>query len=80
MGARARGRHRLPDHAHPAPGRPRAQRRVRALGEFGSRQAIGPAKAELVQALPEAADGGIAILNANDDIVAGIAAATPPRP
>jgi UDP-N-acetylmuramoyl-tripeptide--D-alanyl-D-alanine ligase len=42
------------------------------LGEFGSRQAIGQAKAELVQALPDAADGGIAILNADDDIVAGM--------
>ncbi len=43
------------------------------LGEFGTRQAIGRAKAELVQALPEAADGGIAVLNADDDIVAGMA-------
>jgi UDP-N-acetylmuramoyl-tripeptide--D-alanyl-D-alanine ligase len=43
------------------------------LGEFGSRQAIGQAKAELVQALPGAADGGIAILNADDDIVAAMA-------
>jgi UDP-N-acetylmuramoyl-tripeptide--D-alanyl-D-alanine ligase len=43
------------------------------LGEFGSRQAIGQAKAELVQALPDAADGGIAILNADDDIVAAMA-------
>lgn len=43
------------------------------LGEFGTREAIGQAKAELVQALPGAADGGIAILNADDDIVAGMA-------
>ncbi|MGH3189164.1 MAG: UDP-N-acetylmuramoyl-tripeptide--D-alanyl-D-alanine ligase [Streptosporangiaceae bacterium] len=43
------------------------------LGEFGTREAIGRAKAELVQALPGAADGGIAILNADDDIVAGMA-------
>jgi UDP-N-acetylmuramoyl-tripeptide--D-alanyl-D-alanine ligase len=43
------------------------------LGEFGSRQAISRAKAELVQALPDAADGGIAILNADDDIVAAMA-------
>jgi UDP-N-acetylmuramoyl-tripeptide--D-alanyl-D-alanine ligase len=43
------------------------------LGEFGTLQAIGRAKAELVQALPEAGDGGIAILNADDDIVAGMA-------
>ncbi len=46
------------------------------LGEFGTRQAIGQAKAELVQALPEAADGGIAVLNADDDIVAGMANCT----
>jgi UDP-N-acetylmuramoyl-tripeptide--D-alanyl-D-alanine ligase len=46
------------------------------LGEFGTRQAIGQAKAELVQALPEAADGGIAILNADDDIVAAMARCT----
>jgi UDP-N-acetylmuramoyl-tripeptide--D-alanyl-D-alanine ligase len=43
------------------------------LGEFGSREAIGQAKAELVQALPDAARGGIAVLNADDDIVAGMA-------
>jgi UDP-N-acetylmuramoyl-tripeptide--D-alanyl-D-alanine ligase len=43
------------------------------LGEFGTREAIGRAKAELVQALPEAADGGIAILNADDDIVSAMA-------
>jgi UDP-N-acetylmuramoyl-tripeptide--D-alanyl-D-alanine ligase len=43
------------------------------LGEFGTRQAIGRAKAELVQALPQAANGGIAVLNADDDIVAGMA-------
>ena len=43
------------------------------LGEFGSREAIGQAKAELVQALPDADCGGIAVLNADDDIVAGMA-------
>jgi UDP-N-acetylmuramoyl-tripeptide--D-alanyl-D-alanine ligase len=36
------------------------------VGEFGSRQAIGRAKAELVQALPAT---GFAILNADDPIV-----------
>ena len=46
------------------------------LGEFGTRQAIGRAKAELVQALPQAADGGIAVLNADDDIVADMAGDT----
>jgi UDP-N-acetylmuramoyl-tripeptide--D-alanyl-D-alanine ligase len=43
------------------------------LGQFGSREATGQAKAELVQALPDAAHGGIAVLNADDDIVAGMA-------
>jgi UDP-N-acetylmuramoyl-tripeptide--D-alanyl-D-alanine ligase len=43
------------------------------LGQFGSREAIGQAKAELVQALPDAAHGGIAVLNADDDIVADMA-------
>jgi UDP-N-acetylmuramoyl-tripeptide--D-alanyl-D-alanine ligase len=36
------------------------------IGEFGSREAIGRAKAELVQALPET---GLAVLNADDPIV-----------
>ncbi|WP_131104168.1 UDP-N-acetylmuramoyl-tripeptide--D-alanyl-D-alanine ligase [Ornithinimicrobium sufpigmenti] len=40
------------------------------LGEFGSREAIGRAKAELVQALPE---GGLAVLNADDPVVARMA-------
>ena len=40
------------------------------LGEFGSREAIGRAKSELVQALP--ADG-VAVLNADDDIVRAMA-------
>ncbi len=40
------------------------------LGEFGSREAIGLAKSELVQAVP--ADG-LAVLNADDDIVAAMA-------
>ncbi len=36
------------------------------LGEFGSREAIGRAKAELAEALPA---GGLAVLNADDDLV-----------
>jgi UDP-N-acetylmuramoyl-tripeptide--D-alanyl-D-alanine ligase len=43
------------------------------VGEFGSREAIGRAKAELVQALP---DTGFAVLNADDPIVWGMAAQT----
>ena len=40
------------------------------LGEFGSREAIGRAKAELVQALPE---DGLAVLNADDAVVSAMA-------
>ncbi|MGL5850039.1 MAG: UDP-N-acetylmuramoyl-tripeptide--D-alanyl-D-alanine ligase, partial [Phycicoccus sp.] len=46
------------------------------LGEFGSREAIGRAKSELVAALP--ADG-LAVLNADDDIVRHMAAVTSAR-
>ena len=46
------------------------------VGEFGSREAIGRAKAELVAALP--ADG-LAILNADDPVVRAMASATSAR-
>ena len=46
------------------------------LGEFGSVDAIAVAKSELPQALPAAAAGGVAILNADDHRVAAMAAVT----
>jgi UDP-N-acetylmuramoyl-tripeptide--D-alanyl-D-alanine ligase len=46
------------------------------VGEFGSREAIGVAKAELVAALPP---GGLAILNADDPVVRAMAARTVAR-
>lgn len=46
------------------------------LGEFGSRENIAKAKGELVEALPSAADGGVAILNGDDPLVAGMAERT----
>ncbi len=46
------------------------------LGEFGTREAIGVAKAELVQALPAT---GLAVLNADDPIVSGMASQTQAR-
>ncbi|MFV0463189.1 MAG: UDP-N-acetylmuramoyl-tripeptide--D-alanyl-D-alanine ligase [Nostocoides sp.] len=49
------------------------------LGEFGSQEAIARAKGELVEALPPAADGGIAVLNADDPLVAAMAARTSAR-
>ncbi|HEY2272945.1 MAG TPA: UDP-N-acetylmuramoyl-tripeptide--D-alanyl-D-alanine ligase [Jatrophihabitantaceae bacterium] len=46
------------------------------IGEFGSRAAIAQAKGELVEALP--ADG-LAVLNADDDLVMGMASRTAAR-
>ncbi|TDC74212.1 UDP-N-acetylmuramoyl-tripeptide--D-alanyl-D-alanine ligase [Streptomyces hainanensis] len=49
------------------------------IGEFGGREAIAQAKGELVEALPPAAEGGVAILNADDPLVRAMAARTNAR-
>ncbi|QBI53888.1 UDP-N-acetylmuramoyl-tripeptide--D-alanyl-D-alanine ligase [Streptomonospora litoralis] len=49
------------------------------VGEFGSREAIARAKGELVESLPSAAEGGIAVLNADDDAVIAMAGRTAAR-
>ncbi|MEO6821705.1 MAG: UDP-N-acetylmuramoyl-tripeptide--D-alanyl-D-alanine ligase [Candidatus Nanopelagicales bacterium] len=49
------------------------------IGEFGSREAIAQAKGELVEALPGAESGGVAVLNADDQLVSAMAARTPAR-
>jgi len=49
------------------------------LGEFGSREAIAAAKGELVEALPAAAVGGVAVLGADDPVVAAMADRTKAR-
>nr|WP_240615860.1 UDP-N-acetylmuramoyl-tripeptide--D-alanyl-D-alanine ligase [Nakamurella deserti] len=46
------------------------------LGEFGSVDAIATAKGELVEALPDGADGGVAVLNADDGRVAAMSGRT----
>jgi UDP-N-acetylmuramoyl-tripeptide--D-alanyl-D-alanine ligase len=49
------------------------------VGEFGSRAAIAEAKGELVEALPDAAGGGLAVLNADDELVTAMAGRTAAR-
>ncbi|NMO93318.1 UDP-N-acetylmuramoyl-tripeptide--D-alanyl-D-alanine ligase [Actinomycetospora sp. TBRC 11914] len=49
------------------------------LGEFGSREAIAAAKGELVEALPPAGRGGVAVLGADDPVVAAMADRTAAR-
>ncbi|MFK0252993.1 UDP-N-acetylmuramoyl-tripeptide--D-alanyl-D-alanine ligase [Streptomyces sp. NPDC090445] len=49
------------------------------IGEFGGREQIAVAKGELVEALPAAADGGVAVLNADDPLVRAMSARTRAR-
>ncbi|MCB5179378.1 UDP-N-acetylmuramoyl-tripeptide--D-alanyl-D-alanine ligase [Streptomyces antimicrobicus] len=49
------------------------------IGEFGGREAIAQAKGELVEALPSAAEGGVAVLNADDLLVRAMSARTKAR-
>ncbi|MFJ3623667.1 UDP-N-acetylmuramoyl-tripeptide--D-alanyl-D-alanine ligase [Streptomyces iakyrus] len=46
------------------------------IGEFGGREQIAQAKGELVEALPSEAEGGTAILNADDPFVRAMASRT----
>jgi UDP-N-acetylmuramoyl-tripeptide--D-alanyl-D-alanine ligase len=49
------------------------------LSRLGSIEKIAQAKSELVRALPSASDGGIAILNWDDELVKAMADVTPAR-
>ncbi|AZM45563.1 UDP-N-acetylmuramoyl-tripeptide--D-alanyl-D-alanine ligase [Streptomyces sp. WAC 06738] len=49
------------------------------IGEFGGREQIAAAKGELVEALPAGADGGVAVLNADDPLVRAMASRTRAR-
>ncbi|MGW5702584.1 UDP-N-acetylmuramoyl-tripeptide--D-alanyl-D-alanine ligase [Amycolatopsis japonica] len=49
------------------------------VGEFGSREGIAKGKGELVEALPSAEDGGVAVLNLDDPYVAAMASRTKAR-
>ncbi|MFE0698507.1 UDP-N-acetylmuramoyl-tripeptide--D-alanyl-D-alanine ligase [Streptomyces sp. NPDC058872] len=49
------------------------------IGEFGGREQIAEAKGELVEALPSAEEGGVAVLNADDPLVRAMASRTKAR-
>ncbi|MFI7273451.1 UDP-N-acetylmuramoyl-tripeptide--D-alanyl-D-alanine ligase [Streptomyces sp. NPDC049879] len=49
------------------------------IGEFGDKETIARAKGELVEALPPAAEGGVAVLNADDPLVRAMADRTRAR-
>ncbi|UQI44067.1 UDP-N-acetylmuramoyl-tripeptide--D-alanyl-D-alanine ligase [Streptomyces sp. HU2014] len=49
------------------------------VGEFGGREQIAVAKGELVEALPAAEDGGVAVLNADDPLVRAMSTRTKAR-
>lgn len=49
------------------------------IGEFGGREQIAQAKGELVEALPAASEGGVAVLNADDPLVRAMAGRTKAR-
>ncbi|WP_405678521.1 UDP-N-acetylmuramoyl-tripeptide--D-alanyl-D-alanine ligase [Streptomyces sp. NBC_01511] len=49
------------------------------IGEFGGREQIAVAKGEMVESLPPADEGGVAILNADDPLVRAMATRTKAR-
>lgn len=49
------------------------------IGEFGGREQIAEAKGEMVEALPAAEAGGVAVLNADDQLVRAMASRTKAR-
>ncbi|WP_432110205.1 UDP-N-acetylmuramoyl-tripeptide--D-alanyl-D-alanine ligase [Streptomyces sp. AA1529] len=49
------------------------------IGEFGGREQIAQAKGELVENLPSAEEGGVAVLNADDPFVRAMTARTSAR-
>ncbi|MEU9102962.1 UDP-N-acetylmuramoyl-tripeptide--D-alanyl-D-alanine ligase [Streptomyces xanthophaeus] len=49
------------------------------IGEFGGREQIAQAKGELVEALPTEAEGGVAVLNADDPLVRAMSGRTKAR-